>query len=95
MRYMITNMNLIRVHFLKLANLYCVFVLQKQDEKRPLQSEDAVPEKEVKKSIQIFVIDQFRYIEIHTWLRGLGNKTFIRLKMISFVLSSRPRWSIT
>ena len=59
----IIRMYLIRVHFLILANICFVFVLQKQDEKRPLQFEDAVPEKEVKKSIHrqiFFVIDQFR-----------------------------------
>lgn len=49
--YIIMRMYLIRVHFLILAYICFVFVLQKQDEKRPLQFEDAVPEKEVKKSI--------------------------------------------
>lgn len=61
--YIIMRMYLIRVHFLILANICFVFVLQKQDEKRPLQFEDGVPEKEVKKSIHgqiFFVIDQFR-----------------------------------
>lgn len=61
--YIIMRMNLIRVHFLILAYICFVFVLQKQDEKRPLQFEDAVTEKEVKKSIHgqiFFVIDQFR-----------------------------------
>ena len=61
--YIIMRMYLIRVHFLILANICFVFFLQKQDEKRPLQFEDAVPEKEVKKSIHgqiFFVIYQFR-----------------------------------
>ena len=43
-------------------------------------------------SQKLSLIDHFRYIKIHTWLRGLGNKTkemyysLLNLKTSSFVL---------